>query len=179
MSGVPTTLETTAEAASVYKAKLVEEQSSASPTLNADESGVQQRHVAHLRERHWTMLIVCLGVVIAAPLLTIREGGRVGASWLPTTAFPPMCGSRALLGVECPGCGLTRSFVALAAGDVARSLQFHRVGWVMAAAVVLQIPYRIYALRELRTKNPNRTWPVWFGHALIAMLVINWLVKLL
>jgi hypothetical protein len=98
---------------------------------------------------------------------------------LPLEALPPMCGSRALFGVECPGCGLTRSFVALASGDLAESIRLHRVGWLLAAAVVLQIPYRIYALRELRTKAPQRTWPTWFGNGLIAILILNWLIKIL
>lgn len=135
------------------------------------------RIVAQLRERHWTMLIVSVLVIIASFSLHRNPTGQIVASWLPLESLPPMCGSRAMFGIECPGCGLTRSFVALAHGDLAESIRLHRVGWVLAAAVVLQIPYRIYALRELRTKASQRTWPTWFGNGLIATLILNWLAQ--
>jgi hypothetical protein len=93
-------------------------------------------------------------------------------------ALPPVCSSRLLFGVECPGCGLTRSFVALAAGDLSASWRYHRVGWLMALAVVGQIPYRVCGLIETRTRIVPRTWPAWLGYLLIASLIVNWLLKM-
>jgi hypothetical protein len=43
---------------------------------------------------------------------------------------------------------------------------------------VAQIPYRISALRELRSRVVQRAWPIWFGYFLVAALVINWLAKM-
>ena len=123
------------------------------------------------------MLVVSVLVIAASFSLHRNPAGQIAANWLPLEALPPMCGSRAFFGIECPGCGLTRSFVALAGGEFAESIRLHRVGWLLAAAVVLQIPYRMYALRELRTNVPQRTWPTWFGNGLIAMLILNWLAK--
>jgi hypothetical protein len=140
----------------------------------------QRRRRAELLDRHWTMLVLSVGVLIAAFLLRINDGGRVGASWLPFESLPPMCGSRALLGIECPGCGLTRSFVALASGDVAGSFRFHRLGWLMFLATASQIPYRIVRLRQLREGNlAVRQWPTWFGSFLIAALIVNWAIGML
>jgi hypothetical protein len=59
-----------------------------------------------------------------------------------------------------------------------QSWQFHRVGWLLALAVVAQIPYRVYALWELRHGFVERAWPIWFGNFLIAALVVNWLAKI-
>jgi hypothetical protein len=131
----------------------------------------------HLRERHRFMLWVAIIVVAASFALRFRQGEALR---LPGTdvSLPVMCGSRMFFGVECPGCGLTRSFVALAAGDFKESLRFNRVGWILALALVAQIPYRIIALREIRGRIVQRTWPVWFGYFLIAALIINWLLKI-
>jgi hypothetical protein len=137
----------------------------------------RQRHQLH--ERHWTMLVISLLVIILSVTLRLNPSGTVGAAWLPISSLPPLCGSRALLGVECPGCGLTRSFVALGNGDWRESLRMHRVGWLLAAAVVLQIPYRAYSLWELRRRLPQRSWPNWFGRLLIAALLVNWFAKAL
>jgi hypothetical protein len=129
-----------------------------------------------LRDRHWTMLILCVLTLIGSCVLDFTSDGRVAAS--PAITLPITCGSRALLGIECPGCGLTRSFVALAHGKVNESLAFHRVGWLLAAAVVGQLVYRPWMLHELRTKLPKREWPTWVGSVLIAALIGNWLLKM-
>ncbi len=129
-----------------------------------------------LRERHRFTLGLSLFVVTASFALQFGGGEALRLPWT-NTALPSTCGSRVLFGVECPGCGLTRSFVALAAGDIGASLPFNRVGWLLALAVVAQIPYRIFAVRELRHRVVERAWPVWFGYFLIAALVGNWLLK--
>ena len=137
-----------------------------------------ERRIHQLRDRHQTMLWGALFVMTAAMLLQVRGTGAVSLPWPFDAGLPVLCSSRALFGIECPGCGLTRSFVALAAGDFEQSLGFHRVGWLLALAVVLQVPYRIIALRELRTRVIERTWPTWCGYILIAALIVNWLLKM-
>jgi hypothetical protein len=142
--------------------------------LMADDA-VERRQ---LRDRHHTMLWISLAIFVAAFLLRERGTGQVGFAGWPQWNLPALCGSRTLFNIECPGCGLTRSFVALAAGDWRASLSANRVGWLVALAVVLQIPYRWYALRELRTKIAMRTWPLWCGYMLIVALVVNWLLRI-
>lgn len=152
------------------------------PTIadGAENNPRLQRRRAELLDRHWTMLALGVGVLSAAFLLRINDGGRVGASWMPFDSLPPLCGSRALLGIECPGCGLTRSFVALASGDVAESFHFHRLGWLMFLATASQIPYRIVRLRQLSQGDlSERRWPKWFGSMLIAALILNWAIGML
>ncbi len=137
-----------------------------------------RRH-AQLLDRHWTMLGVSVAVIVLSFALQLNSAGRVRASWLPFESLPPLCGSRVLFGINCPGCGLTRSFVALAAGDFAESFRLHRIGWLIALAVALQIPYRMRGLYELRRGViSNRTWPTWFGNSLIVALVVNWLYSI-
>jgi hypothetical protein len=147
---------------------------SAVPTVTSGNDCA--RRILQLRDRHWTMLWISLAVAIGAFSLQTDARDRVGPTWLSGVWLPELCGSRALFGVECPGCGLTRSFIALAHGDLAGSFAYHRVGWLLAMAVLLQFPYRILSLRELRTGIVERTWPTWFGWALIIALIGNWLV---
>jgi hypothetical protein len=134
--------------------------------------------VRQLRERHWATLAAALAIIAASFLLRLHNSERIAIKWL-NVDLPPLCGSRAIFDIACPGCGLTRSFVSLAAGDVHASLQFHRLGWLLAAAVVGQIPYRIFVLRELRFGIVQRVWPIWFGGTLTAALIVNWLVNTL
>jgi hypothetical protein len=129
-------------------------------------------------DRHRFVLGLSLAILLASFLLRLSDTEVVRVPGL-NVALPPLCGSRNLFNAECPGCGLSRSFIALAAGDVARSIGYHRVGWVLALAVILQIPYRTLALRELRRNEiVDRNWPTWFGNFLIALLIGNWLLKI-
>jgi hypothetical protein len=122
------------------------------------------------------MLGLSLFVVAASFLFQLQGDGRVAIA-ATQLRLPPLCGSRALLGVDCPGCGLTRSFVALAHGDVTRSLQFHRLGWLVALCVLAQIPYRAFLLAEMRVRHVQREWPLWLACGLAAALILNWLLQ--
>jgi hypothetical protein len=132
---------------------------------------------AQLRELHGSMLCLALVVIACSLLFEINDAGRVALRWLPNHPLPELCGSRVLLGVDCPGCGLTRSILALVAGDLAMSFSYHPVGWLLALAVLAQVPYRIFALRELRTRVVERKRLKWFGLSLIGILVVCWLAR--
>jgi hypothetical protein len=53
---------------------------------------------------------------------------------LGIAAKVPLCPSAALLGIPCPGCGLTRATLALLHGDLASALRFHPLVFVLAPA---------------------------------------------
>lgn len=125
------------------------------------------------------MLVIISVALVFSILFSFKGQGSEASLALAGVNLPPICGSRVLLDLPCPGCGLTRSFVAIAAGDFARSLEFHRLGWLVWLAAVLQLPYRIYCLRELRSKLAERKWPFWIGRFLLIMLLANWFLQLL
>jgi hypothetical protein len=153
------------------------------PALEFDSHNVsaaaslQNYRIRQYQAFHGAVLALCLVVLAVSFFLQIGASGRVALAGWPRLELPVTCGSRALFGVQCPGCGLTRSFIALAAGDVAGSLRYHRVGWLVALAVFLQVPYRLFTLIELRTRLVQRQWPVWCGWTLLAILVVNWLAN--
>lgn len=101
----------------------------------------------------------------------------------PGWTCPETCLSRSLWNFECAGCGLTRSFIHLASGDLKASIGIHRVGWLLALATAIQIPYRIFMLRWLRARGLPEPVPRmlnWLVAAvLIAALLVNWLLKLI
>jgi hypothetical protein len=144
------------------------------PIADEDRAAPKTRS---LRGRHRTMLCLAVLIIVAAFTMQIHDSSAVTLPWL-NIELPTLCGSRALFGIDCPGCGLTRSFIALAAGDLRQSVEYHRLGWLLALAVVVQIPYRLYSLWELKRGVVQRTWPIWFGNFLILALILNWLLKM-
>lgn len=68
------------------------------------------------------------GVVALSILLPLPgRDGRIAH-------LPSVCPFYALSGLPCPGCGLTRAFVCLGHGQVAQSLHWHPLGFVLYAA---------------------------------------------
>jgi len=117
-------------------------------------------------------------VIALAAALEVRADQRVALRFCPGVVLPESCPSRSFLQVECAGCGLTRSFVHLAHGDFAASWSAHRLGWLLALAVVFQVPYRIVALRSENDTPLGRSFPGIVGWSLGLALIINWLIKL-
>jgi hypothetical protein len=125
------------------------------------------------------MLVLSLVVVVFSFLLAMRPDGRLAFRFLPQWPLPPTCLSQSLLGIECPGCGLTRSFVCLASGDWRGSFHMHRLGWLLALAVLVQFPYRLLAIYRGRDQPLGRHTAWIFSGALIALLIGNWVLGLL
>jgi hypothetical protein len=129
-----------------------------------------------VRRRHYEMLVVAGGALLLALALRVRDDGRVVFWGLPDYPLPPSCPTYALFGVKCPGCGLTRSVVELAQGHWASSWHFHRLGWLIGLVILLQIPYRLLALRARGRPPLGSRLPELVGYVLIFALIANWLI---
>lgn len=149
-------------------------------TPSATDSVVPRPRLRRGAAEHWAWLIIASAVVALSFVLEVRGTEQVGTALGPDVVLPNLCLYRAGLGVNCPGCGLTRSFLYLARGDLAASWQMHRLGWILALAVVGQIPYRIYRLcrpgKPIRL--PQRAIAL-FGCGLGLVFIGNWLIGLL
>ncbi len=125
---------------------------------------------------HVTILAVCLAVLGCAALLTSAQDGLTlfGLRW------PFSCRLHDTFGIRCALCGMSRSFCALAHGDLAAGLAFHRLGPAVFILFCAQIPYRLYAL-AIRPRPISR-WltKLHTGLALLIGLAVfaNWLIYL-
>ncbi len=90
------------------------------------------------------LLIACIGLatLIASVLY---------APW--SNSGPVMCPLRLLVGLPCPGCGLTRSFCALSHGHVHDAIGHHLLGPALFLAVLVGSPillYQVWRRRRVR-----------------------------
>ena len=112
------------------------------------------------------MLAIACAVVILAFVLVEVSDGRVAVRGFIRYPFPETCLPRSLFGVKCPGCGLTRSIIHLAEGNWRASWRSHRLGGLMAVLILLQVPYRLLALRRPDRPMIPMRWLVVFGYVL-------------
>ena len=121
------------------------------------------------------------------PIVALGGAGMLGMAWtLPglwargINPIPP-CLFHTLTGQPCPFCGGTRSFAAMAHGNVAAAARVFPIGPLLFLAVVVAVVYAIAALvtgRRIRfTVDPRLRR----GLVVAAVLVLaaNWASKLL
>jgi hypothetical protein len=130
------------------------------------------------------MLVYCL---IAVGLAFLLSGGSDGHVHLPgpiaalaPSGLPSLCPSEAIFGLRCPGCGMTRAFVAMAELRVADAWRLNWGGPLFFLMALFSIPHRIYLIRA---RSP-RPWTVsprlqWLGYTVIFLMFAGWLFDIL
>ncbi|WLP89897.1 DUF2752 domain-containing protein [Gordonia sp. NB41Y] len=108
----------------------------------------------------------------------------LGAAGLATAALldpvgiqhgPELCLFRRLTGLPCPGCGLTRSWVMTAHGDLGQAFSFNLFGpltFAAAALVVLGALWLVITGRGPRRAGAHGRMPRWGVRVLIGLLVL-------
>jgi hypothetical protein len=150
--------------------------------MTEDDSGTNgsltlrsQRAIPHL-----IVLGYCSALLLAAILLARVDAGKehlqIGAYPLPS-----ICAFKNAFGLPCPGCGLTRSWVAIARGELDRSLTFHRLGWLIMIYALLQaVRHTVWLVTPAAQRMVEQTGR-WLDRALVLialLLLANWIVIL-
>lgn len=127
------------------------------------------------RSYHAGILTAAAVVLFAAAVLQVRGETQVA---LLGVALPESCAWRRLMGLNCPGCGLTRSFVSLAHGEVSRAWHFHPLGPLLFGVVAMQLPYRGFQLWRLSHSLPELKgrWTIGIPVLLAVALGARWIV---
>lgn len=133
--------------------------------------------------KHWVYLVIA-GIVIAAAFsLHLQSVTTVVFTAVPSISLPRMCSVRTWFGFDCPGCGLTRSFVSFAHGDLHAAMSFHPLGIPLAILVMAQIPYRLYCLASIRFNgiDPEVKLPYLYiiPRAILALLLAHWVLRMI
>ena len=139
---------------------------------------MQQRRASRL---HWFLLSVSSAVVLLAATMNIHQIVEVRLPWLPVS-LPELCYFRRGTGFDCPGCGLTRSFISFAHGQLALAWHYNAAGALFFPVVVFQIPYRVAQLLRVRGGLPSwnlgtLAYGVFAG--LFLTLFVQWVAKFL
>src|SRR3982074_3411132 len=109
---------------------------------------------------------------LGAPLM-VRAPAVLGDA--PTPCGPrPVCPTKALLGIDCPGCGSLRMLYSLLHGNLMAAARFNALGLV--AVVLLVWAYLVWTYGRM-TGRRIRSWQHQRWAAMVALsLVVIWFV---
>lgn len=121
--------------------------------------------------------LVCIGL---APCMSVGANRRVYLlGW--SQPIPELCMAYSRFGIDCPGCGLTRTFVHLAHGQLTSAWQINPVGTFVFLFTCVQIPFGVAQLILRSRSRWVEAWGMWndWGTALLVVaLIVQWLVRL-
>jgi hypothetical protein len=89
---------------------------------------------------HLVIFMACFCILAGALIITPADF-TTNHLELGGISLPQTCIFKNLTGLPCPGCGLSRSVVAAAHGDIGMSLMHHRLGLLTLFYIVLQFMY--------------------------------------
>lgn len=135
----------------------------------------------------WFWLLAAMVILSLSFLFEVAGDRRVVVRFWGAQ-LPESCGMYARFGINCPGCGLTRSFVYMSAGEVGNALKINPVGILGYLFLVLQIPIAATLLlpREKRRRWISERWErtilwanQWTLVWLMIALCVQWVFRLL
>lgn len=132
-----------------------------------------------LAQHHAIWLGLACLILFTAWMLRIDSTGRV---LLPfgNLPLPDTCWFHRVTGSDCLGCGMTRSFIALARGGWWEAWTFHPLGWFLFVLVLFQVPYRVACLIQLARGGSTYTSPWisnWAGLAFLAAWIAFFVLR--
>lgn len=133
------------------------------------------------KKDQWLQLLFAASIIflscVLSPASPTSKDDRVTIFGFKT---PILCLHRLIYNQPCAGCGLTRSFVSFAHGDIDSSCKYHKLGIPLFIVVLLQIPLRLHLLRVgISGYTPFIKKLIWIPAAFCTIaLIVNWLLHL-
>lgn len=82
------------------------------------------------------------------------------------------CPVKKYLHIDCPGCGMQRSFIALLQGDIVLSVQLHPV-------TIPLLLFLLYSILHLTIKFKNGNRMIVYGYLFVTILIVtNYIYKI-
>lgn len=128
---------------------------------------------------HVIFLVMAAAILLCSFVMT-SEGRNIVR--VPGVAghMPETCISRRLYGFDCPGCGLTRSFISMSHGEFQKAFSFNPAGPIVYLFVLIQVPWHAYQMiRIMSLRRPVETlWLYVPLFGMSAVLLLQWLWRL-
>lgn len=128
---------------------------------------------------HGLILFASCLVIAFAALFNVHQHQSVHLPYWGR--LPGICVWKNCFQLECPGCGLTRCFVAIAHGNWSDAWQFNPAGFLIFAVVLYQIPFRSLQLYRLNRHKMTLQHPLWVinlvAWTIILALLLQWFAK--
>ena len=130
---------------------------------------------------HLFIFLLCILILLFSLILSFENGNSIYISGFEQYNYFGFCLFKQVTGVQCPSCGLTRSFILIGHFKILEALSFNMVGIFMYILVILQIPYRVLLISKnakIIYTNKITLFSKVYIYLLCFILSVEWLYKL-
>ncbi len=89
----------------------------------------------------------------------------------------PVCPTRILFRIPCPGCGLTRATLALARGETTASLHLHPLAVPAVLVLGLVLIHQTLAVAARDASRPLPRWLLRSSQGMLVLLFALWIAR--
>jgi Protein of unknown function (DUF2752) len=121
---------------------------------------------------------VVLTILLTARLLRMESTRQVIVP-LIECELPELCNFRRIFGIDCPGCGMTRSFILASRLQYLDAWRMNPAGALLFVSLALSIPLRLWQWFRVRQGNAVRStlkfeagWLV----VIVCVMMFRWMV---
>jgi hypothetical protein len=123
---------------------------------------------------HLFQAILFAAILIAAWFSSVQSGHISIFGY----TIPSLCMFKNITTLDCPGCGITRSFVFAFHGKWYESYIMHFWGIPLALFLVFQVGYRFWRASGGSPLKFNPTFTRWFRIFVVLSILLPWLGKI-
>ena len=116
----------------------------------------------------WASLFALLGIFALSFLLTVDGVMRI-----------PLCLFHLMSNLDCPGCGLTRSFISISHGDLLSAVRFNALGPVLYIFFLFLLLKLIYRLLNKEDPAFLQLKSLWIYYLFGLLFWGQWILKLI
>lgn len=125
---------------------------------------------------HILSLIAILGVILVGSVAYIDHD----TAYLQVFGDDPIpigkCFYRDNFGIECPSCGLTRSFISIENMEFKQAFTYNRIGFLVYILMILVLILNIMGIKGLKATSWFGKIVAVYGFLICISLVINWVI---
>ncbi len=125
---------------------------------------------------HGIILTGALIIMLLSFFLRVNDSNQVLVPGI-SRPIPESCLTKMYWGIDCPGCGMSRAFICISAGQFGTAQQFNSASFVVYLFIALQIPWHSMQLLRIRSGvGPvDAWWTIVPALVVIAILVVCWI----
>lgn len=118
--------------------------------MNVCHNDSTSQHKSTLRLSYIWVCVVAGIFLIALTLKPVADTGAVVSIAGTSILLPDLCQFKRMFGRDCPGCGMTRSFMYIARFQPNKAWSIQPVGTLLAIFLAATVPHRIWQIHQLR-----------------------------
>lgn len=126
---------------------------------------------------HILSLIAILCVMLIASLAYIDHETAYIEAFNNKPIMIGKCWYRDNFGIECPSCGLTRSFISIENFNLKQAFSYNRIGFFVYLLMIFILILNIMGIKEAKLTSKFGKFVAIYGFSVCVALVINWVIE--